>query len=389
VGGVATRFEYGAGGELIAEWNDADSPNKNVQKDYFYKGGELFATKAVGSSEYQFATSDHLGSPRAWTDGSGNLTAGGRHDYLPFGEELSAGVGIRSAALGYGADSARQKFTGKERDGETGLDFFLARYYSSVQGRFTSVDPLMASASVNEPQSWNRYVYVKNNPCKFIDPTGMQEINAEDCKKDSRCVSINVNIIYDTNANKGKGLTDKQKAQFEKEQLQKLKNEYGEALVHFEVAYSEGKLDRSTNKLTGLKDGAINVLVTTGNFPQTGEPEMATMLKSGHAVVGINMIAASEGLLSHGVAHHFLGHTTSRIGLAMQQNLFGSLFANLFAEGDVGRARMGLAILGRHGGTYPNALVPGQPLPITTEFHPGARSIQQYLLKQEANRPRQ
>ena len=69
---------------------------------------------------------------------SGNLIAGGRHDYVPFGEELFAGVGIRSAALGYGADSTRQKFTGKERDAETGLDYFLARYYSSTQGRFTS-----------------------------------------------------------------------------------------------------------------------------------------------------------------------------------------------------------------------------------------------------------
>jgi RHS repeat-associated protein len=322
-------------------------------------------------------------------DRSGSLGGVRRHDFCPFGEELSAGVGIRSAALGYGADSTRQKFTGKERDAETGLDYFLARYYSSVQGRFTSVDPLMASASVNEPQSWNRYAYVQNNPCKFIDPTGMKEISAEDCKKDSRCVTINVNVIYDEYANKGAGLTPKEKAKFEKEQLQKMKDEYGEALVHFEVAYSEGGFHRGTNKLTGLKEGAMNVLVTTGSLPGTGEPEMAAMLKSGHAVVGIDMRRADEGLLSHGVAHHFLGHTTSRIGLAMQQNLIGSLIANFFAEGHVGQARFGLALYGRHGGTYPNALVPGQPLPITTEFHSGARSIQQYLLKQEANRPQQ
>ncbi|MGH9849010.1 MAG: RHS repeat-associated core domain-containing protein, partial [Blastocatellia bacterium] len=49
---------------------------------------------------------------------------------------------MRSASLGYGADSTRQKFTSKERDNETGLDYFLARYYSSTQGRFTSPDPL-------------------------------------------------------------------------------------------------------------------------------------------------------------------------------------------------------------------------------------------------------
>jgi RHS repeat-associated protein len=190
VGGVATRFEYGAGGELIAEWNDADSPNKNVQKDYFYKGGELFATKAVGSSEYQFATSDHLGSPRAWTDGSGNLVAGGRHDYAPFGEELSVGVGIRSASLGYGDDSTRQKFTSKEHDSETGLDFFGARYFSSVQGRFTSPDEFAGGptelfaevaahnptfyADTFDPQTLNKYTYCLNNPLIFVDPDGHQ-----------------------------------------------------------------------------------------------------------------------------------------------------------------------------------------------------------------------
>src|SRR5262249_464701 len=170
VGGVATRFEYGAGGELIAERKDS---NGNVIKDYFYKGGELLAATNPGASgEYQYATSDHLGSPRAWTDSSGNLLAGGRHDYSPFGEELSAGVGIRSASLGYGDDSTRQKFTGKERDGETGLDFFHARYYSSIQGRFTSVDPENAGSIENDPQSWNGYAYARSNPVLYSDPDG-------------------------------------------------------------------------------------------------------------------------------------------------------------------------------------------------------------------------
>jgi len=64
--------------------------------------------------------------------------------------------------------------TQKERDNETGLDYFLARYYSSTQGRFSSVDPLMASGGVGDPQSWNRYSYAFNNPLRFTDPTGME-----------------------------------------------------------------------------------------------------------------------------------------------------------------------------------------------------------------------
>lgn len=60
--------------------------------------------------------------------------------------------------------------TRKERDSETGLDYFGARYYSSFHGRFTSVDP--GSFVPADPQSWNRYPYTQNNPLKFTDPTG-------------------------------------------------------------------------------------------------------------------------------------------------------------------------------------------------------------------------
>jgi len=61
-----------------------------------------------------------------------------------------------------------------ERDSETGLDFAQARYFSNVQGRFTSVDPLMASAKTGDPQTWNRFVFVLNNPLRYVDPDGMQ-----------------------------------------------------------------------------------------------------------------------------------------------------------------------------------------------------------------------
>jgi len=106
-------------------------------------------------------------------DETGSLAGITRHDFLPFGEELSAGVGIRSASLGYGDDFVRQKFTSKERDSETGLDFFGARYFASIQGRFTSPDPLLSSGTIYDPQSWNRYTYTLNNPLKYTDPFGL------------------------------------------------------------------------------------------------------------------------------------------------------------------------------------------------------------------------
>jgi len=69
-----------------------------------------------------------------------------RHDYLPFGEEIF--TANRTTALGYTPDNITQKFTGKERDGETGLDFFQARYFSGPQGRFTSPDPITVTPDV-------------------------------------------------------------------------------------------------------------------------------------------------------------------------------------------------------------------------------------------------
>jgi RHS repeat-associated protein len=62
------------------------------------------------------------------------------------------------------------RFTGKERDAETGLDYSLARYLSSAQGRFTSADPMFGTP--DDPQSWNMYAYARNNPLLYTDPDG-------------------------------------------------------------------------------------------------------------------------------------------------------------------------------------------------------------------------
>ena len=135
------------------------------------------------SSQIQWLVADHLGTPRMIFDQTGNLANMKRHDYLPFGEELFAPTGGRTAAMGYASgDGVRQQFTLKERDIETGLDYFSVRYYSSVQGRFTSIDPYTPTLDskgkedfvryLAKPQQWNRYAYVTNKPLAYVDPTG-------------------------------------------------------------------------------------------------------------------------------------------------------------------------------------------------------------------------
>ena len=134
----------------------------------------MWGASGGGSSSVQihWLVAGELGTPRIIIDKTGSLANVKRHDYLPFGEELLIGQGSRTAAIGYGGDTLRQKFTQKERDNETGLDYFEARYYSNTQGRLTSADEPFADQEEDDPQSWNLYSYVRNNPLRYIDPFG-------------------------------------------------------------------------------------------------------------------------------------------------------------------------------------------------------------------------
>ena len=118
----------------------------------------------------KWIVTDQLSSPRMVLDQTGSLSRMTRHDYLPFGEEIGAGVGGRLYSQGYISDGTRQQFTGQERDGETGLDYMKARYFSNLQGRFTSADSM--SGSKLNPQSFNLYAYALNNPLRYTDPSG-------------------------------------------------------------------------------------------------------------------------------------------------------------------------------------------------------------------------
>ncbi len=79
------------------------------------------------------------------------------------------------------------KFTAKERDAETGdsngnngLDYFGARHYASTMGRFVQPDPKAPDLKhLLNPQKWNKYAYTLNNPLRYFDPDGMEEIDVQ------------------------------------------------------------------------------------------------------------------------------------------------------------------------------------------------------------------
>jgi RHS repeat-associated protein len=92
-------------------------------------------------------------------------------------------VAGRTAPRGYAPTNERNRFTGHARDQDTGYDHTLWRKLDSVQGRWTSPDPYGGSMEIGNPQSFNRYAYVLNDPVNLMDPLGLDyavEIRASD-----------------------------------------------------------------------------------------------------------------------------------------------------------------------------------------------------------------
>jgi len=155
---AVTTVYVRSGGDVLAEYDNgatASSPTR----EYIY-GNNLLATVTSstggsgGTITYQHR--DHL-SPRLFTDVNGNDV--GEEGVYPFGEAWYS----NSAAKNW-------VFTSYERDPESGNDYALAREYADTQGRFLSPDPLQGI--VGDPQSWNRYAYVENDPINLSDPSG-------------------------------------------------------------------------------------------------------------------------------------------------------------------------------------------------------------------------
>jgi RHS repeat-associated protein len=160
-----------------------EKQNPNGTTVYVYDGaGELAAEYggSTGAAGTQYLVADTLGSTRLILSSSGCVTS--RQDYLPFGYAIPSSAGSRSVqdcgVSTYTVDGGvTEKFTGKERDAETGLDYFGARYFSAAQGRFTGPDwsdkpEAVPYADLADPQSFNLYAYVRNNPLNKRDLDG-------------------------------------------------------------------------------------------------------------------------------------------------------------------------------------------------------------------------
>lgn len=155
-------YWYGLGSEPL----DESDTSGNITDEYVYFGTKRVAHRAASSNTIYFYGQDMLGTSRTVFTSAGVSCYDA--DFYPFGGERSY---TDTCPPNY-------KFTGKERDAESNLDNFGARYNASQIGRFISPDPLLSSARLTNPQTWNRYTYALNNPLRILDPTGLWDWDA-------------------------------------------------------------------------------------------------------------------------------------------------------------------------------------------------------------------
>jgi RHS repeat-associated protein len=232
-GSTWAEYVYDISGNVLAENNPA-----GWNSEYVYVNGQLIAQYRNNTTYSVF--SDHLGSTRLVTGMDKSISQ--NLDYLPYGELNSSDSGTTS-----------HKFTGKERDSESGLDNFGARYDSSSMGRFMSPDPLLNSGLPWNPQSWNRYSYTENNPLRYTDPTGLFKWGKcqilENCEADKQRFRDSLKKLKDAAA----GLPENSD---EKKKLDKLIKKIGE----------EGKWDIKVGfGDAGTTNGQPNLGRTVGN----------------------------------------------------------------------------------------------------------------------------
>ena len=143
---------------------------------YYQAFGRTIAMRsssvAACASTLHFLLADHLGSTVGMTDNSGNVLS--TQKYWPYGTTRSGGV-----------TQTDKLYTGQQvepGDSALGLYNYKARFYSTTLGRFASVDPV--AGSVGDPQAWNSYSYVRNNPLRYTDPTGKKTDSQLDVERE-------------------------------------------------------------------------------------------------------------------------------------------------------------------------------------------------------------
>lgn len=160
-GGTAQEFVFNLQGQRASIWDG----NSHAQiQGQFYMGSQHLAFYTAASGSTHFEHQDWLGTERVRTSYNGNIE--GVFTSLPFGDAFSTTSGT---------DADANHYTSLDHDASSSTEHAMFRQYSSTQGRWLSPDPYMGSYDATDPQSFNRYAYVLNNPLNYVDPWGLDE----------------------------------------------------------------------------------------------------------------------------------------------------------------------------------------------------------------------
>ena len=281
-GSTGTLYWTGVGSDALAE----SSLTGIINEEYMFFNGQRVARVDHPSNLMHFYFADVLGSAGATvsingTDPATQATIDSEADYYPYGGEIPL----------ISDPNNHYKFTGKERDTESGLDNFGKRYHASSLGRFMTPDPLLNSGQPWNPQTWNRYSYTLNNPLRYTDPLGLYVWG--NCSGDADKCKAEQQRFRDSIANLKKAAEGLKEGSKERKKIEGVLGKLGE----------EGKGNIKINfGDAGTTNGLPNLGKTVGNSI-TLNYDAADSVKSDYHLNASDSSALDAGLTGHEGTH--------------------------------------------------------------------------------------
>jgi RHS repeat-associated protein len=268
------EYVLGPGGEQLTELNTTSGSLAWAHTNVF-AAGSLIAT--YDTNGLHFYSNDPLGTRRAQTDYAGVLEQ--TCSSLPFGDNLQCNGTI--------PDPTENHFTGKERDSESGNDYFGARYYASTMGRWLSPDwsakqEPVPYAKLDDPQTLNLYSYVGNNPLAKTDPDGHFEAEWH------FAITLAAGLMT------GHGVIGSTKLAYQATMVDFRKGSQGSDAAHTNMHAMEGrKPDGKLQNASEARQGTHDVVSKAMKSGDTGlalhdVQDLAVPLHDGHAWTGVN-----------------------------------------------------------------------------------------------------
>lgn len=246
-------YWYGMMSDALEDTNTTGT----LTDDYIFFGGQRIARRDASGNIFTYLA-DHLGSSRKMmkiASGANSSTTAYDADFYPFGRENA-----------FVSGTPIYKFTGKERDTESGLDNFGARYDSSTIGRFISPDAFYKDSHLRDPQSWNEYSYVRNNPLRYADPNGEKATVTTTCtttKKGETTCDVTISASIAIYVVPGSGLTQAQENAAASQIQKSIQSAWSGSFTKDGVKYNvstQVSVQVESSQDAAMKSGAQNVI---------------------------------------------------------------------------------------------------------------------------------